>query len=56
MSKQIPAEEAMAMNRKERRILGKINGVKIPGTNKPHINPVRQEKKHGVKYSWQEKK
>lgn len=56
MSKTIRAEEAMAMNRKERRILGKINGVKIPGSNKSFINPKRQQKKHGVRYSWQEKK
>jgi hypothetical protein len=27
----------MQLSRKERRILGKINGVKIPGTNLPYI-------------------
>jgi hypothetical protein len=30
-------QEAMQLSRKERRILGKINGVKIPGTNLPYI-------------------
>jgi hypothetical protein len=35
--KTITAEEAMAMNRKMRRILGKKNGVKITGSNTAHI-------------------
>lgn len=29
--------EAMGMNRHERRSLGKLNGVKIPGSNNAHI-------------------
>jgi len=33
----ISASEAMAMNRKDRRRLGKINGVKILGSSTAHL-------------------
>ena len=33
--KNIKASEAVMMNRKDRRALGKINNVKIPGFRKP---------------------
>ncbi len=36
----ISVQEAMGMNRRQRRILGKINGgIKIPGSLKPYIRP-----------------
>lgn len=37
MANQIKASEAMLMNRKTRRLLGKINKVKIPGIQKPIV-------------------
>lgn len=33
----ISGQEAMGMNRHERRVMGKVNGVKIPGTNNAHL-------------------
>lgn len=33
----LTANEAMALGRRERRLLGKINGVKIPGSTKPFV-------------------
>lgn len=44
MVKQIKASEAMMMNRKQRRGLGKVNGVKIPGINKPLIGKQKDKK------------
>jgi len=39
-NKKISINEAMQMNRKDRRALGKANGkIKIPGTNIPYRNP-----------------
>lgn len=35
--KTISGQEAMGLSRRERRILGKQNGVKIPGNNTIHI-------------------
>lgn len=35
MSKKIDVVQAMAMNRHERRRVGKLNGVRIPGLLKP---------------------
>jgi hypothetical protein len=35
----ISQEEAMKMNRRDRRRLGKENGVKIVGSNTDHIKP-----------------
>lgn len=32
------AEILMAMNRKERRRVGKLNGIKIPPSNVPKVN------------------
>lgn len=34
-NKTVTAEEAMMMNRHQRRALGKLNKVKIPGINVP---------------------
>lgn len=36
-SNSLSAQEAMSMNRKERRRLGKLNKVKIWGTNTAHL-------------------
>ncbi len=41
--KKISAQDAMAMNRHQRRALGKANGVKIPGTTKPYTKPVTRK-------------
>lgn len=37
MNQKLTAKEAMALPRRERRRLGKLNGVKIYGSNKPII-------------------
>ncbi len=44
---QISADEAMHMNRHERRALGKLNGVKIMGSNQPYVKG--KEKLYGLK-------
>lgn len=43
--RQESAEEVMGYNRKERRRIGKLNKVKIPGTNKP-FNKKQWEKEN----------
>lgn len=40
-------EDFMAMNRKARRRIGKVNGVKIPGSNKPFIK-IKVEYKNSI--------
>ena len=35
----IDIDLAMTMNRKQRRVLGKLNGKKIRGTTQPFIKP-----------------
>lgn len=52
----ISIKEAMSMNRVQRRRLGKINGIKIPGTSVSAVNPERREKKALQKAWWQSKK
>lgn len=48
---EITFEQATHLNRHERRRLAKINGVaKIPGANKPIVNPYRQVKKYKKKH------
>lgn len=32
-------KDAMGLNRHQRRALGKVNGIKIVGSNKPFVNP-----------------
>ena len=44
MSNQIKATGAMAMNRKTRRALGKINKTKIPGTQRPILGKQKDKK------------
>jgi len=36
-SKEMPAEVAMSLNRHERRRLGKLNNLKIPGSNREDL-------------------
>ena len=38
LNNSLTKEQAMSLNRKERRRLGKINGIKIPGSTQPFIN------------------
>lgn len=35
--------ELMALNRHQRRAIGKINGIKIPGTNRADLEIKRQK-------------
>lgn len=44
MSNQIKASEAMAMNRKARRMLGKINKTKISGLQQPIVGKQKDKK------------
>lgn len=37
--KPMTIQDAMGLNRRERRILGKLNGIKIPGSMKPYVRP-----------------
>lgn len=42
----ISAKSAMAMNRRERRLLGKQNdGARIPGSTKPYVKTETKNKK-----------
>ena len=53
---EIPGEQAIKLNRHQRRHLGKINNARIPGITRPEISEKRQIKKGKVKFTWQEKK
>lgn len=41
--------QARGLNRAERRRLGKANGIKIAGTTKPIINPVKPKNQYESK-------
>lgn len=40
---QLTFSEAQGLNRSERRRLGKLNGVKIPGTTQPIVDPKKKK-------------
>jgi len=42
MENKLTFSQAQGMNRAERRRLGKMNGVKIPGASKPYIKPKKK--------------
>ncbi len=37
--KPLTFKDAMGLNRKQRRLLGKLNGIKIPGSTKSYVRP-----------------
>lgn len=51
VGRKVKISEMVTMNRARRRALRNAEGdiIKVPGTNRPYINPARQLKKKGKK-------